>query len=168
MPLLLIITWGWLCETYIGKMMLQTFHLIVGSCVGVLLSTTPVSRNVSAGTLVQITCASPETELTVFSLTTTPHIDGSDKVVTHPNGGTQHTLSFIAPVQHNIINIACIVVKGKVSNQSIAVLIIQGESFLRVYIKRPCHWMTKCTNKECACSMHHCTMWATFYTTIPT
>ena len=95
---------------------------------GQLLSATPESRNVSAGTLVEISCATPETGLTVFSLTTTPHIDGSATVVTHPNGGTQHMLSFIAPVQHSIINIACVVVKGTVSDQSIAVLIIQGES----------------------------------------
>ena len=79
--------------------MMLPFILIVESCVGQLLSATPVSRNVSAGTLVQITCATPVTGLTVFSLTTTTHIDGSDTVVTHPNGGTQRTLSFIAPAQ---------------------------------------------------------------------
>ena len=108
--------------------MLQTFYShCIGSCVGQLLSTTPTSRNVSAGTLVEFTCATPETGLTVFSLTTTPHIDGSDTVVTHPNGGTQHTLSFIATVQHSVINIACVAVKGTVVDQSIAVLMIQGE-----------------------------------------
>ena len=95
---------------------------------GQLLSVIPVSRNISAGISVEFTCATPETGLTVFSLTTTPFIDNSDRVVTHPNGGTQHTLSFIAPVQHSTINIACFAVKGTVSDQSIAVLIIQGES----------------------------------------
>ena len=104
-----------------------TFILIVGSCVGQLLSVYPESRNVSAGTLVQITCATPETELTVFSLTTTPHIDVSDRVVTHPNGGTQHTLSFIAPVKHSSINIVCHAIKGTVNEQKITVLMIQGE-----------------------------------------
>ena len=96
---------------------------------GQLLSAIPVSRNVSAGTLVQITCASTETGLNFFSLTTTPHIDGSDTVVTHPNGGTQHTLmiSFIAPVQHSTIDILCIAVKGAVVDQSISALTIQGE-----------------------------------------
>ena len=96
---------------------------------GQLLSTIPVSRNVSAGTLVQIICASPETGLDIFSLTTTTHIDGSDTVVTHPNGGTQLTLmiSFIVPVQHSTIDILCIAVKGAVVDQSISVLTIQGE-----------------------------------------
>ena len=102
---------------------------------GQILSTTPVSRNVSAGTLVNFTCATPETELTAFALTATPHIDGSDTVVTHPNGGTQLTLSFIAPAQHSTVNIACIVViEGTVRDQNIAVLMIQGEpACLRVY-----------------------------------
>ena len=93
---------------------------------GQLLLATPVSRNASAGTLLEFTCATLETGLTAFSLTTLPHIDGSDIVVTHPNGGTQHTLSFIAPVQHSTINIACIAVKGMVNDQGIAVLMIQG------------------------------------------
>ena len=107
--------------------MLQTF--CIGSCMGQLLSTTLQSRNASAGSLVEFTCATPETGLTVFSLTTTPHIDGSDTVVTY-NGGTQYTLSFVAPVapvQHSVINIACVAVKGTVVDQSIAVLMIQGE-----------------------------------------
>ena len=109
--------------------LLVTFILIVGGCVGQILSTTPVSRNVSAGTLVNFTCATPETELTAFALTATPHIDGSDTVVTHPNGGTQLTLmiSFIVPVQHSTIDILCIAVKGAVVDQSISVLTIQGE-----------------------------------------
>ena len=107
-------------------MMLQTFHLIVGSCVGQLLSVTPVSRNVSAGTIVQSTCASTATGLIFFSLTTTPLINGSDTVVTHPNGGIQHTLSFIVPAQHSTIDILCIAVKGTVVDQRKSVLTIQG------------------------------------------
>ena len=107
--------------------MLQTFHFIVGSCVGQLLSVTPVSRNVSAGTLVEFTCASPETGLNFFSLTTIPHVDGSDTVVTHPNGGTQHTLSFIVPAQHSTIDILCIAVKSAVVDQRKSVLMIQGK-----------------------------------------
>ena len=107
--------------------MMLPFILIVGSCVGQLLSATPASRNVSAGTLVQITCASPETGLNFFRLTTSPLINGSDTVITYPNGGTQHTLSFIAPVKHSTIDILCITVKGTVVEQSISVLTIQGE-----------------------------------------
>ena len=93
---------------------------------GQLLSVTPVSRNVSAGTLANFTCGTPETGLTVFSLTTTPPVDGST-VTTHTNEGIQLTFSFFAPVQHSIINIACIAFKGTVVDQSIAVLMIQGE-----------------------------------------
>ena len=81
----------------------------------------------------QITCASPETGLNFFSLTTTPHIDGSDTDVTHSNGGTQHTLSFTAPAYYSTVNILCIAVKGTVVDQSIAVLMIQGELSQRVY-----------------------------------
>ena len=103
------------------------FILIVGSCVGQFLSATPESRNVSAGTLVEFSCSSPETGLNFFSLTTIPHIDGSDTVVTYPNEGTQHTLSFIAPVQCSIVNISCIGVKGGVVDQSKSVLMIQGK-----------------------------------------
>ena len=99
----------------------------LGICVGQLLSATPQSRNVSAGTLVEITCVTPENGLTLFSLTTTPVINGSDTVVTHTNGGTQHTLSFITPAQHSTIDILCIAVKGTVVDQSISVLTIQGE-----------------------------------------
>ena len=105
---------------------LSVIILIVGSCVGQLLSAIPVSRNVSAGTFVEITCATPETGLTVFSITTTPPVDGST-VTTHTNEGIQFTFSFIAPVQHSFINIACIAIKGSVVDQSLAVLMIQGE-----------------------------------------
>lgn len=95
---------------------------------GQLLSATPESRNVSAGTLVEITCASTVTGLNFFSLTTTPQVYGSNTVVTHANGGTQLTLSFIAPSQNSTIDISCIAVKGTFVDQSIAVLMIQGDS----------------------------------------
>ena len=94
---------------------------------GQLLLVAPVSRNFSAGTLTNFTCGTPETGLTVFSITTTPPIDGST-VTTDTNGGIkQLTLSFIAPVQHSIINILCIAIKGTVTDQRLAALMIQGE-----------------------------------------
>ena len=94
---------------------------------GQLLLVAPVSRNVSAGTLTNFTCGTPETGLTVFSITITPSVDGST-VTTHTNGGIkQLTLSFIAPAQYSAINILCIAIKGVVFDQSIAVLMIQGE-----------------------------------------
>ena len=95
---------------------------------GQLLSATPESRNVSAGTLVEITCASTVTGLNFFSLTTTPQVYGSNTVVTHPNGGIQHTLSFIALSQNSTIDISCIAIKGTSVNQSKSVLMIQGDS----------------------------------------
>ena len=86
-----------------------------------------MSRNVSAGTLVEITCTSTVTGLNYFSLTTEPQVDGSNTVVTHPNEGTQHTLSFNAPAQNSTINVSCIAIKGSVVDQSKSVLMIQGE-----------------------------------------
>ena len=93
---------------------------------GLILSDTPQARNVSVGTLVEFTCATPETGLTLFTFTTTPPVIGSI-VTTYTNESIQLTFSFIAPVQHSIINIACIAIKGSVVKKSIAVLMIQGE-----------------------------------------
>ena len=90
-------------------------------------STTPQSRNVSAGTMVEFTCAVPASGLTSFAISTTPTvgdsvIDGSDL----PNGDRQVTLSFIAPSDQTSINIVCVATTATDFNQSIAVLMIQG------------------------------------------
>ena len=92
-----------------------------------LFSTTPQSKNVSAGTMVEFTCAVPASELTSFAITTTPTVggsvvDGSDL----PNGDRQVTLSFIAPSDQTSIDIVCGAITGTGFNQSFAVLMIQG------------------------------------------
>ena len=90
-------------------------------------STTPQSRNVSAGTMVEFTCAVPANGLTSFGIIVTPPVggsvvDGSDL----PNGDRLVTLSFIAPSDQANISIVCVAFKGTDLNQSSAVLMIQG------------------------------------------
>ena len=61
-------------------------------------STTPQSRNVSAGTMVEFQCAAPANGLTSFGIITTPTVGDSvvdDNIL--PNGDRQVKLSFIAP-----------------------------------------------------------------------
>ena len=90
-------------------------------------STTPQSRNVSAGTMVEFTCAAPANGLTSLGLITTPTVgssttDGSDL----PNGVRLLTLNFIAPSDQTSISIFCVVTTNTGFNQSFAVLMIQG------------------------------------------
>ena len=89
-------------------------------------STTPQSRNVSAGTMVEFTCAAPASGITAIGITATPQVVDS---VTDDNnlssGDREVTLSFIAPSDQTRINIAC-VAATTTFNQSFAVLMIQG------------------------------------------
>ena len=89
-------------------------------------STTPQSRNVSAGTMVEFTCAAQANGLIFIGITTTPQVEdpvADDNILS--NGVREVTLSFIAPSDQTIINIAC-VATATTFNQSIAVLMIQG------------------------------------------
>ena len=90
-------------------------------------STTP-QRNVSAGTMVEFTCAAPASGLTSFAITTTPTVGGSVVGGSDlPNGDRQVTLSFIAPSDQTSIVIACVSTTAELNvNQSLAVLMIQG------------------------------------------
>ena len=73
-----------------------------------LFSTTPQSRNVSAGTMVEFTCAAPASGLTSLGIIiTTPPVGSSDDNIL-PNGDRQVTLSFIAPSDQTSINIVCV------------------------------------------------------------
>ena len=102
------------------------FCCISGSyAAGVLFSTTPQSRNVSAGTMVEFTCAAPASGLTSFGISATPPI-GSSVSSDLPNGDRQVTLSFIAPSDQTSINIVCVATTATDFNQSFAVLMIQG------------------------------------------
>ena len=101
----------------------------------IILSDTPQSRNVSAGTLVEFTCATPETGLTAFTITTIVILENiMSNDVLLPNGDRQLTLSFIAPSEHQLINIVCIATRintmqGVVEvNTSTAILMIQGKN----------------------------------------
>ena len=101
---------------------------------GIVFSTTPQSRNVSAGTMVEFTCAAPASVLTSFSLSTTPTVgssvtDGSDL----PNGDRLVTLSFIAPSDQTSISIVCVATTTTGFNQSFALLMIQGNRTRSLY-----------------------------------
>ena len=97
-------------------------------------STTPQSRNVSAGTMVEFTCAAPASGLTSFGIHTTPTVggnvvDGSDL----PNGDRLVTLYFTAPSDQTSISIVCVAVTTTGFNQSLAVLMIQGNRTRSLY-----------------------------------
>ena len=76
------------------------------------------SRNASAGTLVEFTCATycGNTGNTTFKLSVANQTD-------LPNVGNQFTLSFTAPSEHSSITITC---KGPDIIQPTALLMIQG------------------------------------------
>ena len=113
------------------------FSIVVHAVI--ILSGTLKSRNVSAGTLVEFTCATPETELASFTITTdVPIVNNMSNIsdVILPSGDRQLTLSFIAPSKHAmLITIACIATRvntmGVVEvNTSISTLMIQGKNIL--------------------------------------
>ena len=82
------------------------------------------------------TCATPETGLSAFAISTGDVALGNNTMrndVVLPNGDRQLTLSFIAPSEHQLINIACtasrITAMGNMLvdfNTSTALLMIQG------------------------------------------
>ena len=97
-------------------------------------STTPQSRNVSAGTMVEFTCAAPASGLTSFSISTNPTVgssttDGSDL----PNGVRLLTVNFIALSDQTSISIVCVATTTTGFNQSLAVLMIQGNRTRSLY-----------------------------------
>ena len=76
--------------------------------------------------MVEFTCAAPANGITVIGITATPPVEDS---VTDDNILNEHrevTLSFIAPANQTIINIACVAVTTTTFNQRTAVLMIQG------------------------------------------
>ena len=101
----------------------------------IILSDTPQSRNVSAGTLVEFTCATPETGLLAFTITTdVALVNTMNNDVILSNGDRQLTLSFIAPSEHQLINIVCIASRFNAMSMldvhtSSAMLMIQGKNY---------------------------------------
>ena len=97
-------------------------------------STTPQSRNVSAGTMVEFACAAPASGLTSLGLITTPTVGGSVVGGSDlPNGDRLVTLNFIAPSDQTSISIVCFAAAPTGFNQSLAVLMIQGNRTRSLY-----------------------------------
>ena len=100
---------------------------------GIVFSITPQSRNVSAGTMVEFTCAAPASGLTSFDITTNPTVEGSVGGGDLPNGDRLVTLNFIAPSDQTSISIVCAAIATTGFNQSFAVLMIQGNRTPTLY-----------------------------------
>ena len=99
-----------------------------GTQANINLSKLPQSRNVSAGALVEFTCATEESGVTSLAISTLPSVPHHESISSDLlNGGKQHTLSFIAPSEHSIITILCTVVRIPDVNQTTAILMIQGK-----------------------------------------
>ena len=115
----------------------NSFSIVIQGVI--LLSATPQSRNVSASTLVEFTCATPdpETGLTSFIISADVIlVNTTSNDVILPNGDRQLTLSFIVPSEYQLITIACIATRinmGMVDiNTSTAILMIQGETAFKL------------------------------------
>ena len=94
----------------------------------IILSKLPQSRNVSAHTLEEFTCATEEINVTTLVITTQPasvkhHLSKSDDL---PNGGKQHTLSIVVPSEYSYIIIRCTAVRIPDVRETTAILMIQG------------------------------------------
>ena len=99
-----------------------------GTTVVIILSVTPESRNVSEGKMVEFSCASPNTGVG-FSWSTIPHV-GTTMIEpdnTSPELGKLSTLRFTASSQQNNTQVICFAVIGTNSNQSTALLLVQGK-----------------------------------------
>ena len=111
---------------------MEFMHIFTDIQAVIILSDTPQSRNVSVDILVEFTCATPENGLTAFVISSDVTLGNTmSNDVTLLNGGRQLTLSFIAPSEHQLINIACVATRintmGMLEvNSSTAILMIQG------------------------------------------
>ena len=100
--------------------------MYLGGYAVITLTAVPESRNVSAGKLVEFTCATAESGVTL-AITSTPTVDGTVANQTDlPNGGNLFLLSFTAPSQHSSITITCIAFRSPDLVQPTALLMIQG------------------------------------------
>ena len=119
-----------LCSTH-EKHIVNIYFISPGTQSGILLSVTPQSRNVSAGTFVELVCATEESGVTSFGISTTPELEHSNSVrLNLHNGGRQHTLSFIALSEHSSITVTCIAIRLPDVNETAAMLMIQGKRAL--------------------------------------
>ena len=108
----------------------------VGSAGVLILTTTPESRNISEGKIASFSCATQNSGVFLSWQTIPPNIDvGTPVVSTPPEGGKLSVLSFTATAQHNNLSIICNAVKVPSSNQSTALLLVQGK-----LIQLNCHY----------------------------
>ena len=127
--------WGFHATTYVFiTIALATLYYSlthhVGSA-GVIFTTTPESRNISEGRIASFSCAIRDSGVFVSWHTVPPNIDiGTPVVSTPPGGGKLSVLSFTATAQHNNLSLICNAVKVPSSNQSTALLLVQGKLIL--------------------------------------
>ena len=82
----------------------------------------------------EFTCATEESGVIAFSITTTPPFAGQISVTDAlPNGGRQQTLSFIAPSEYSSITITCVAVRLPDINETTAILMTQGKIKLSLH-----------------------------------
>ena len=118
-------------QTLISPYTSLTHH--AGSEAVIILSTTPESRNVSEGKIVEFSCATPDSGVNLGWITIPPNVDiGTGVVSTPPEGGKLSVLSFTATAQHNNVCIICFAFKYLSSNQSGAILLVQGIHLLSI------------------------------------
>ena len=94
------------------------------------ISLAPESRNVSEGKMVEFSCASPDSGA-MLSWNYEPHVETTNRTDGLYNDvGVLSNVSFIATAQQNNTLIRCIAYKEMSSNESIAVLLVQGKPLL--------------------------------------
>ena len=107
-------------------------HILTGTQSVITLSAVPESRNVSAGTPVEFTCATAESGVTL-AITATPTVAGSvANQIDLLNGGNQFMLRFTAQSGHSSITVTCVAIRGSDIIQSIALLMMQGNLNARI------------------------------------
>ena len=93
----------------------------------VTLSVTPESKNVTVGTEVTFSCATPEKGLLFFFLETTPPL-GTGQLNTLPNGDQMLTRTVVTKLEYTKIIVTCTAFKhSNAYKLSTAYLMVQGE-----------------------------------------
>ena len=114
--------------------------MYTGAHAGIILSTVPQSRNVSAGALVEFTCATEESGVTSFVMTTTPPFAGQTLITGNESIHRKQILKFIAPSEHTNITIRCAAFRHPDVNETTAILMIQGKIINESSMYSPNHF----------------------------
>ena len=121
---------------------IQEIIYFTGAQANILLSKLPQSRNASANTLVEFTCATEESGVNILVITTEPSVPHHESISTDlPNGGKQHQLSIIVSSEHSNVTIKCTAVRLPDVNHTTAILRIQG--------MQNCLLLNKMINSHC-------------------